>query len=492
MDGWTPTEESLQSLSEGCEIQSKSEMRPCGCGIKLDLQDVVYPALREIREEKSLTGFGSRVDAHVSTGSFLGFQRFLVKHADLAKKKTEIAQAMAAFGGHSVIELFTTATDYFQNRRELQKEFRRLLREKRDLLEMASVDFGKGHSIRAGGDALVFDVLKYDRTGSGYTVANNDTIVTADSMLKHHSPISVFTSLNNALNDLFLMGVNQDLVLHPVYDGTPAEVQAIQEGLRAYAKFYADRGASITIQDQGPLGLGIDVIGATVVGRAHHEIPGLSGLAPGHEILATRYLGDLSFLSMHRSLHFPYVAHDDLDMIRWKVLQKFMTPNYLIANVIRKYLPALGEQFDPHRHISYSSDISGPGLYVLEEAANASGVNVYIDAFRFIDERSLKYYRRNQTSSTNGPILLAAAPALLKKVEADLRALGLHEVWRVGKVLEKSETPTMFVNSVFETKYRSATPRTDFFDPEVHFGSGDDVEAERMSIFDRYAFKKIG
>ena len=484
IEGWTPSVDSLVAAAEGFAVSKPEEMRPCGCGVKLDLQDVVYPALESSGTAVDL----ARVDAHSQPGRFRDSCRVVVDFSELAARREEIASRMAEFRPGSVIELLTTGRNYFADREGTKNEFSSVTAEKFRLLTEigGGLRFGKGHSIGAGGNFLLMDFLRY-QAGPGYTVSNNDTIITADSLLQHHCAISVFTALNNALNDLFLLGVNEQLRIFPVYDGNPSEVAQIRAAFAAYQKFYADRGVSIAIEDSGPLNRGVQLNGATVLGSAQHELPSMAGLQPGQVILATRFFGDLSVLSQHRGAYFSGGASVALRNLRWGALQRFTTPNFLLANLIRSYLPTLGEAFDANRHLGFSTDCSGPGISVLEEGARASGVNVFVEDLRFIDEGSLKFYRKNQTSSTNGPILLAAAPAVAEKISADLARLGLNEVWRVGKVLEHSAQPTMLLHPSLRDRYRSTDPRTDLFAPEVRYGSGDEL-SERVPIFQRYEF----
>jgi selenophosphate synthase len=488
MKSWAPSLAEIVKWCTGFEVQSRAEMKPCGCSVKLDLQDVVYPALRQV-------GLASRVDAHVHAGKIAESRRLVIPLKDLSAKADSWASAIAEFGAESVIELFSTSSDYFKERDKTRAEFAKFMSEKSRILDLASrlsgkpLKFGKGHSIRAGGDMLIFDLLRY-APGSGYSLSNNDTIITADSLLRHDSPVTVFTALNNALNDLFLMGVTEELTVFPVYGGSAEQVRNIQAALVAYQEFYKQRRAALHIQDSGPLENGLKIVGATVTGQARHELPGLSGLQPGQILLATRSLGDLSVLAMHRELHFPLSEHPEMDQLRLEVLQRMTMPNFAIAGVLRKFLPNLGEQFDSSRHLTFSTDISGPGLSVLEEGARASGVDVYIENMQFIDERSLRFYRKNQTSSTNGPILLAARPQVAERLERELKLLGLTELWTVGRVISSSVEPTVYINPELQARYHSDNPRTDFFSPEVHFGDAKNPEKVRMQIFERFRFER--
>lgn len=484
IDGWTPSEAWVRQTSEACQISSREEIRPCGCGVKLDLQDVVYPALAAADEKLAV-----RVDNSVHRGRFIEARRFVLSVADIASSRDRLIQDFKTVGADSVIELFSTSRDGFIDRLETKSEVAKIVQDKVRLLSaVPGLAFGKGHSIRAGGDVMVFDLLRHDSSAPGYTVSNNDTIITADSILRHFAPVSVMTALNNALNDIYLTGATSNLVLRPTYDGSPDEVIEIQNAFRLFEEFHRARGADVTIVDEGPLGRGLKVVGATVIGHTDHEIPGMAGLRPGQEILLTRHLGDLSLLALHRGLHFTG-ADEELKKLRMQVLQRFGTSNFPVAKILANYLPAFGKAFDEKAHITFTSDVSGPGLFVLEEAARQSGVDVSIDRLRFIDERSLNQYRKNQTSSTNGPLMIAAQPSVVAQLEADLKALGLRETWRLGRVLSKSSNSTVYINPDLQTRYASADPRKDFFAPEVHYGKEETFKAERIPIFENYKFE---
>lgn len=483
IDGWTPSQKWIRKTSEVCQISSKEEIRPCGCGVKLDLQDVVYPALAAADEKLSV-----RVDNSVHPGRFIEANRFILNVKDLVLKRDSLINTFREIGMDTVIELFSTSRDGFIDRHETKSEVADIVKNKiRILQSVPGLSFGKGHSIRAGGDVVVLDMLRHDASSIGYTISNNDTIITADSILRHFAPVSVITALNNALNDIYLTGAIQNLVVRPTYDGTAEEVAEIRKTFALFEEFHRSRGVDMQIIDEGPLNQGIKVVGGTAIGYTDREIPVMSGLKPGQEILLTRFLGDLSLLALHRGLHFTG-ADEDLKQLRIEVLQRFATSNYPVAKILTKYLPSYGQEFDEDLHVTFASDVSGPGLFVLEEAARQSGVDVSIDRLKFIDERSLNQYRKNQTSSTNGPLMIAGKPSVLAMLESDLQSFGMKETWRLGRVLGKSAVPTIYIHPSLRDRYTSGNPRTDFFAPEVHFGKDETFVVERMPIFERYKF----
>ena len=487
LDGWMLSESFLDGLTRQDAIHAKADMKPCGCSVKLDLKDVVYPALRaEFAGAQSLN-IGTRVDAALRPGRVTAARRFVIPTADLeGPALAQTAKLIADFGGDTLVELFSTKKNYFADRNGTQEQFARVLKAKIQLiheverLNKTGLIFGKGHSIRAGGDIVMLDGIKVDASAPGYSLMNNDTIITADSLLKHTSLITVWTALNNALNDLFLHGVTDNLVIYPVYDGNAEESALIQQHLRTYAAFFGARGMNVNIVDNGPLNAGMKIVGATVTGHTMHEVPRMGGMKAGQALLATRHLGDLSLLAMARAGFFE--GRRDYHAERLRVLQKFCTPNFLAAKLLQKYLPQIGQKFDMAKHVSFATDISGPGLSALEEGSVASQVGLRIDDLKFMDERSLSSYRKDHTSSTNGPLVFAGAPRLLACIEGELKDLGYDEAWRLGSVTGPDAEDAVSIAPALYEKYKSDNPRLDFFAPEVQFDDGAKV---RMPIFDK-------
>jgi selenophosphate synthase len=494
--GWTPTLDSIREHVVRDVMASTDPLHPCGCSVKLDLERIVYRTLNQY-DDFVLVGHKKRVDSHSHLGRFLSFKRCVFPLGSAISEIDRIRNEIVRFEPESIIELFTTSKNQFTHESETVRQFEEAMAVKLKLFADVAkanpkipLSYGKGHSIGGGADVHVFDLLRYEDVPNRLTFSNQDTIITADSLLKHHSPVSVFVALNNAFNDLFVNGVSDQLRLFPILDGSPAEVAAIEQAIELYVNFFSERGVPIVLERTKALGRGAALVGATVVGESSHRPPSIDGLLPGQEIICTRFLGDLSVLSDHKNAVFsPSGATDELSNVRLKILQRLSTPNILLARVVRKYLPSIDEAFDQNRHITFATDLSGPGVSVIEEGAIASGVDVYIDSLRFVHEPSLKFFRRNHTASTNGPLVIAAMRSVLDRVVDDLLKVGLDEVWFLGKVLPKSGAPTIYLNPYLKERFESADPRTDLFAPEVHFGKGQTLNKVRVPIFRRFAFQ---
>jgi len=475
IDGWTPSISYIKTSMKNNEITDNSQFYPCGCGIKIDLQSVLYPTIKKVLcryPDAAELGFGVRHDATCLKGKFSEHLRKRFSAEQLNTGALSDITDIVSFRGTCALELLSINDDSDQ-KTDAQNKLYTFLESKLCFLkrvneglrkrDFSPLSFGKAHSVYAGGDLFIFDFLKHSDATEEYLVANHDSIITSDSMLSYNCPISVITSLNNSMNDLFVSGAIDEISIIPVYDGKKESCDQMMSTTLAYRDFYQERGVKINLLDCGPLSGGIQIMGATVIGHTAFELPKFSGLAPNQEILITHTIGDSSFLNLHRIIHFEKNDHTDIDLVRLNILQRLATPNYLVSKILRKYLPRMGEEFDPNKHITFCTDISGPGLFVLEEAAQASGVDIFIEDIQFIDKRSLRFYRSNHTSSVNGPIAIAAMPDVLSEIKRDLQELGLRDMWRVGKVLQKSSRPIVLINPDLRSKFFSIETNKDFF-----------------------------
>ncbi|MAE70863.1 MAG: hypothetical protein CME06_10390, partial [Gemmatimonadetes bacterium] len=351
---------------------------------------------------------------------------------------------------------------------------------------------GKGHSIAGSIDHLVLDCLVHDPRAQGCTLSNNDTIVTADSQLRPESPLTALIALNNALNDLFLMGVDEELVVVPVYDGSEAQIIGIRAGFEAGVALYRENGVAIDLRDQGPLGLGFPLVGATVIGHTPRAVPGLDRLEPGMELLATRPLGDLSILDLHHHEHLASAPHDAIDTLRVDALREMATSNWPVAHLIAGFLPATGESLDPDRHLVFATDISGPGLAVLEEAASLSKVQIRIEELSFIHEASVSRGRRDHTASTNGPLVLGGRLPVITAFREGLEAIGFDASWRLGRVAAATASPSILIEIVDELRARTTGdfPDENLFEWERYVATSGGPAPRRATLFESYGFAR--
>ncbi len=443
---WMISLEDLKKFEKDNTVSPQSKIVPCGCGVKVDLADIVYPTIQSFSTSHSLYN-NERLDAFFAEGELESIKRIVIPLNSTVDQIQFFANEIFNYRPDVLLELITVDFEAIESDFDKKRKFESIYKLKCDLLDQVqliyshnqvtySAQFGKGHSIRAGGDFIMFDLVKIKSDGpSGiYSAFNHDTIITADSVLKHSSMITTFVSFNNALNDLFSNGVYQGLEIFPVYDGYPDEILNIQNNMRSFVQFYQQRGVNIKLHDQGPLNKGIRLIGATVVGRSNKMKRKFDQISKGDHLILTKHLGDLGYLNLFRKSYFGNKVSVNTDENRYLVLQQMTISNYLIAKVINQYLPRIAEDFDSNKHISFSSDISGPGVDVIFEAAALSQIQLKMNPPIFLFPQSLYHFRKNHTSSTNGPLVIAGTSTVIQKIRSDLMSLGFDRIWEIANV----------------------------------------------------------
>ena len=459
---WSPK---VQDIVNDIQIETVTDiygdLYPCGCGVKLDLLDVVYPALKKLDHPKHLLYSKNRNDASIYLGKFRELNRLSFNHHNLKQERNCFQKLIEEKNPHSIIELFSTKDIYTKNPTQCVNNFDQYTKSKfklfDDLVEKSLnkgcvLEYGKGHSISGRQNLTVFDFISYAKDDQSYTVVNNDTIITADGLLNHKSLISVFTALNNSLNDLFIYGATKNISIYPVYDGNLQEQQQIEKHINTYKKLYSQMGVEINILQTPPLNMNSKIIGSTSIGHTTKQIPFISQLKEGHEIWLTRDLGDLSLLNYFKKLLIKgEKIPEDLKQLRIKVFRDFMTPNFELAKTISDYLPDIHKDFNEDQHIFVSTDASGPGLQVLEDACNLSGKSIKIENLNYLYKDSLNNNRRNHTSSTNGPIILVGHPKVMKELVIKLKDNGAPNIWKLGEVLPQQSKNILISRELLNT-----------------------------------------
>lgn len=443
---WMISIDDLKNFEKENTVSPHSKIVPCGCGVKVDLNDIVYPTIQSFSATHSIYS-NERLDAFFAEGELKSIKRIVIHLNSNLEQLQKVAEEIFDYRPDILLELITVDFELIESDIEKKRKFELVYKLKCDLLDQVqslyiqnrisySIQFGKGHSIRAGGDFIMLDLVKLQSSSQAgtYSAFNHDTIITADSVLKHSSLITTFVSFNNALNDLFSNGVYQELEIFPVYDGNKEEVLSIQSNMQYFIQFYQKRGVGIKLHDQGPLNKGLRMIGATVVGRSNKMKRKFDQLCKGDQLILTKHLGDLAYLNLFRKNYFGSKASVNTDENRYLVLQQMTISNYLIAKIINQHLPSISDAFDSNAHISFSSDISGPGVDVIFEAAQLSQIQLKMNPPIFLFPQSLYHFRKNHTSSTNGPLVIAGSSTLIQKIKSELTRIGFDRIWEIANV----------------------------------------------------------
>ncbi len=427
--------------------QKPTEMLCLGCAAKVELVSTVYPALAELSawlKAKTKITLQPRDDVYLfKTDGEIAINRGRYPVSDLLAGRTEAVTAdVARHRPDGVVVLANFLP--FPSRDKFKNTFLNFY----SAADKPGLPFtvGKGHTIQiARHEREEYVIVDYvsSRGSSHYGVANNDTISSIDPNLHYSSWISLFVALNNALNDIFLSGVTKNLRIYPTCDARdPADLPRIKAAMEKYRKFLEPVG--VEIHDCAPLGFGTKSMGATVVGTTDREVPINQQLVPGQWLIATRPVGDLAPLTemlIRQSLD-EDVA--DLQPLRRHVLSQMLTPNLEAARIIARHLPPKGSSFDPLTHITSCRDMTGPGILAVEELAQDSTCDIYLDDLKLHDPMVAKVEMPNPTSGTNGAIIIAAMPELAKRIVIELRNAG-YEPWVIGRVEAKSAEPRILM-----------------------------------------------
>ncbi len=423
-----------------------------GCAVKVDLVDVVYPALRKIKPELRNLGVmvSPREDADIFPCTKEGavFERRVY---DPENPEVDM-EGLKRLNPNRAISL----VQVHQRKAESPEAFGDLLLNLYREIGKANIKFtvGKGHSIiTAHEDAqfAMFDFIREnDGESMGYTLANNDTIQIIDPTDDPGSEAQAFVAVSNSLNDLLSLGCYENLRLYPVYDSANDEMaQQIDGHMKAFASQYG-----MTVHSEGPLGRGKLLIGATVVGDTFKETPTFyDKLEEGMQLLVSRPFGDLAPINVYLScladedylekLEEEGLNLEDLRQAKDDVVEVMKVPNLKIGEVINKHCPNYGESFNVKEHVVCSGDLSGPGILIFKETAELSGADISLDAIPLAYPEYVRFATRNflldnGTAGTNGAVAIIAGKEVIEDIYGELQQEG-YQPQIIGSVLGKGE-----------------------------------------------------
>lgn len=419
----------------------------CGCAVKVSLVDVVYPALERIRPKLEKMGIilSRREDADIfrRTKGLRVFRRvYNINSPVIDELEFNPERAIAVF---SVQQRNAFDPEVFAEKLlsiyvGLAKRVDRLV-------------VGKGHSIVGARspeqEVAVLDFIRSEGEQiEGYTLANNCTVRMLDPTDRPSSPTQVEAILSNSLNDLFSLGVTDNIRIYPLFDMPKDEL--LMETESNIASFCKKYGFSLKATD--PLGIGDILMGATVIGETSKEVPAFkSHIREGDRILIHRPVGDLAPINLYLAALLYGEEYADslgfslkeLERAKNMVLEVMREPNLRVARIISEYCPEYSQEFDESRHIKETTDLSGPGIYVFKELAEAAKVDIRIDGIPLMNEEIVRaavreFLMPNGTTGTNGAIAIIASEEVIENVYNDLRSHGYRpEI--IGTVLERGD-----------------------------------------------------
>ncbi|BCU67039.1 selenophosphate synthetase [Sulfolobales archaeon HS-7] len=409
-----------------------------GCAVKVDLIDIVYPAIKKIKEVLLANNIeiSPREDADIFISQDFEIKRLINGGNFDADRAVSLIQVNQKTGGDP----------------ELFSQF--LLKTYLSIKTSHKLIIGKGHSIitsNPNGEVAVIDAIRLKgNTRKSYTLTNNDTIQIIDPVEEPTSYTHTQVAISNSLNDLFAKGTFKNIKIIPVYDSPDLKVtESIRNNFVKYSQEY-----KVELVDEIQPTTGTFMQGATVIGETDHELPTFYGdVEPGMKILVTRPMGELTPINLYMWLMINPDMIEDLEKtgisvgyvskIKHEAIELMAKPNFDVAKVIYEHLPEFGKTFDPNEHIAMTTDVSGPGVFVVKEFADKAGVTIRLDEIPVIDKGICKFSTENfvipnSTAGTNGGIVIFAKGHVIDEVAERIHKAG-GQPSIIGEVVSKSE-----------------------------------------------------
>jgi selenophosphate synthase len=297
---------------------------------------------------------------------------------------------------------------------------------------------------------MLIDFLKPRGRPEVYTVANNDTIHIVDSTEDPGDYRQVSGALSNSLNDVFVLGASRDIKIAPVINAPTEDLRGrLEANVREYAAKLGAEVLEVPQPSRGRL-----LLGATVMAFTDRRPPTFYDKAePGDKLIVTRPIGELAPINVFLAAVMDEAFVEDVEsegigfeeVVRAKdeAFNTIAAPNRAAAEVIARHLPAYGEEFERGEHIIATTDVTGPGIYVIRELAEQMRATIRLDRIPLLFPEisryaASRYIIANATSGTNGAFVLVVPEQLELDVIKELRSRGYRpEV--IGKVVSKGE-----------------------------------------------------
>ena len=419
-----------------------------GCAVKVDLERVVYPAMEMLRPVLASCNIeiAEREDADVFAGDF----------GDLEVERVVLPLGVESEPGAKVSRPARAAVlvQAYQMNSNDPTKFARLLEPAYRSLARAAprLRIGKGHSIVTPfrDDEFMLADLVAAGPGDESIGINNDTMHIIDPTGDLLDPRQIRGAVLNAMNDLFVVGMHRDLTVLPVLNA-PSEdiVERMEREVAALASELGGRAVEAPRPRRGRL-----LMGATVIAHSDRRPPQFHDrVRPGMKLIATRPFGELAPITLYLTavidetladeLEAEGMSFEELERLKEDAVRVISTPNRAAAEVIERHLPYVGEEYDPDEHIAATTDVTGPGAYVVYELAKLTRSTIRLFDFPLLYPRASELAARhfampNATAGTNGGFIIVAPEAVADDIVRELSARGyrpsvIGEVTSVGE-----------------------------------------------------------
>ncbi|TRM83520.1 selenophosphate synthetase [Sulfolobus sp. A20-N-F6] len=449
----------IDKFRENLEKYKKMGLNPLslatGCAVKVDLIDTVYPALGKINSELAKRNIEilPREDADI-----------FVTRKNITVKRVINSGEFDADRAISLIQVNQETA----GSPEKFADF--LIRVYTSIKTSRKLTIGKGHSIvttNPKGEVAVLDLFRLDgEKEKSYTVANNDTIQIVDPLDDPGSQMQVDVGVSNSFNDLFTKGVFQDLKMIPVADAPIDELKTqLLNNFINYSRKY-----SIELLDDIQPSTKTLMIGATTIEKSDHELPTFyNKVNEKMEILVTRPVGELTPINVYmwlltvpeliENLEEKGITISRVEEVKKKAINFMRVPNIEVAKIIYEYLPNFGHPFEEESHIAMTTDVTGPGLFVIKEFAQKAQVDVELTEIPVLDPDIHEFATENfiipnSTAGTNGAIVIFAHKKVIEDLYDELKSKG-YEPYIIGKVIGKGEGNVIVPSTITKFIHRN-------------------------------------
>jgi selenophosphate synthase len=436
-----------------------------GCAVKVDLVRVVYPAIRQVRPELERKGLkiAPREDADIFPRPSEGVELHR-KIYNLGPDTNVNPAEIAKLGPSRAIVL----VQVYQGYADKPESFLEKVLPVYERIAESGVEIymGKGHSIVTpfrNDEFMLIDFIRLlGGRPEGYTVANNDTIHIIDPTRPPTDYKQVAGGIGNALNDLFVLGAHENIRIALTVNAPTDDVRSqLLANAERFARSIGAEVLDVPLPDRGRL-----LIGATVLADMHKHPPTFyDRVEPGMKLIATRPFGELAPINVYlatvideefvKILEARGISFDELEKTKERAVDYIARPNREAARVISKYLPESREDYRSGEHIVATTDVTGPGIYVVRELAEQMNARIKLYdvplLFPEYAELAASYFiLLNATSGTNGGYVIVAPEQVADDIVRDLKAAGYQP--RVFGEVEAVGQPEVLVPSTI-TKY---------------------------------------
>ncbi|MCE4612229.1 MAG: SelD-related putative sulfur metabolism protein [Desulfurococcales archaeon] len=448
----TSREEVLERIKYYKELGVNPLALATGCAVKVDLVRVVYPALSKLRDKLAGSNIviAPREDADVfpDEEGAPSIERMIFRLGDEAGRLGTVRTGLSGSRAIVLVQVhqrYAGDPEYFLSR--IGRVYEALA------ASGALLYVGKGHSIVTpfeGDDFMLIDFIKPSGRAEGYRVANNDTIHIIDPTEDPGDYRQVSGALSNSLNDLFVLGASSNITIAPVVNAPSDDLkERIAANVERYARTIGAHLYQLPQPEKGRL-----LLGATVTAFTRKHPPVFYEQAEkGARIVVTRPIGELAPINVYLAAIMDEAFIEDLEReglsfeqvakAKDEAFNTIARPNKEAAQVIEKHLPYYGEKFERGEHIIATTDVTGPGIYVVRELAEQMKAGIRLHDLPLLFPELSKYASSrflmpNATSGTNGAFVLVVPEQLERDIVRELRSRG-YRPSVIGEVVSLGE-----------------------------------------------------